>query len=138
MRYCRVLRRYFNRTDQYHPSCSNLFIALTRSKKRVSQNTVLFGLARFLAMYRSVTNDDCRSVKVDAYKVRKIGTSLFLGKNCAVQQVRKAGTWFSQSTFSALYFDMSPTSIWTSYSLALCSGGNSRGLMTHEFFWPLV
>ena len=38
-----------------------------------------------------------------AIKVRKIANSLLFRRSCAIQQVLKAGTWSSHSTFVALY-----------------------------------
>ena len=41
-------------------------------------------------------------VLVNAHEVWKIGTFL-VRKNCAVQQMLKAGVWSSQATFLAFY-----------------------------------
>ena len=100
----RALRRYLSRTKQYHPACANLLVSMTKRKKRVSQNTVLFWIRLFISHSdRCATDDNCRSIKVNAQEVWKVDTSLHFGRNCAVQQVLKVGTWFSQMMISAFY-----------------------------------
>ena len=51
----------------------------------------------------SVSEEDCRSLRVRAHEVRKVATSLLFKRNCAVHQALKAGTWSAQSTFSSFY-----------------------------------
>ena len=52
--------------------------------------------------YGSASDEVCRSVR-PRHKVRKIATLLLFRRNCTVQQILKAGTSSSQSTFSVFY-----------------------------------
>ena len=38
----RVLKKYLGGMEQYCPACANLFISVTKKKKWVSPNTILF------------------------------------------------------------------------------------------------
>ena len=68
------------------------------------KKTFSFGLNWSSATRLSPSDEDCRSVRVKAHEVRKISMSLLFKRNCAIQQVLKAGTWSSQCTFSGFYF----------------------------------
>ena len=71
----------------------------------MSRNTILFWIRLSISqIYGSASEEVCRSVRIKAHEVSKIATNLLLRKNCAVQQILKAGIWFSQSIFLAFYF----------------------------------
>ena len=100
----RVLRSHLSRTDPYCPSCASLFVSVAKRKTWLSQNTISFRIKSIIIHgYDSVTDDDCRLVKVNVHEVWKIVTSLLFGRNSTVQHVLNAGTWPSQTTFSAFY-----------------------------------
>ena len=100
----RALRKYLSRTEQYRPGIEYLFISMGGRKKRVSCNTISFWLRSVISMaHIFALEEDCRSLRVRAYEVRKVATSLLFKRNCMVHQVLKVGTWSAQSTFSAFY-----------------------------------
>ena len=100
----RALRKCLSWTEQFHPWIEGLFVSTGHVKKRVTCNTISFQLRSVISMARASTSEeDCRSLRVRAYEVRKVATSLLFKRNCAVHQVLKAETWSSQSTFSAFY-----------------------------------
>ena len=95
----RALQKYLSRTEQYRPGIEGFFVSTGRWKKRVSRNTIsIISLA-----HASTSEEDCCSLRVRAPEVRNVATSLLFKRNCDVHQVLKAGTWSSQSTFSAFY-----------------------------------
>ena len=83
-------------------------------KKRVSHNTISFWLRSVISFaYSSVSKEDCCYLRVRAREVRKVVTSLFFRRNCAVHQVLKARIWSAQSTFSSFYLgDITHSHLW--------------------------
>ena len=88
---------------------------------RICSSWILFRIKVVIGYtYGSATDNNCIAVKIKAYKVCKTstGTSFLFKWSCAVQRVLKAGTWLSQTTFSAFYLrDM-------------------RQVYGHLFYWP--
>ena len=100
----RALQKYFSQTEQYRPHNEGLLISTDMRKKRVSRNTISFWVQSVISFaYSSVSEEDCRALRVRAHEVKKVATSLLFKRNCAVHQVLKAGTWSAQSTFSSFY-----------------------------------
>ena len=54
----------------------------------MSRSTISFWIEFIISMMKE---EECRLVRVKAHEVRKIATSLLRGRDCAVQQVLKAG-----------------------------------------------
>ena len=75
----RVPHKYLSQMEQYRPGIEGLFIATGMLKKRVSRSTI--------------SEEDCRSLKVRAHEVGKVATALLFKRNCTVHQVLKVGTW---------------------------------------------
>ena len=108
----RAFKRYFSRTEHLRPAFSAPFVSTTKRKKRVSYNTIPLLIRSVIShAYKSVTNEDYRTVKVKVHEVWKINISLLFLKNCAIQQVLKAGTWSLQTTFQPSTYKMSPTGL---------------------------
>ena len=85
-------------------------------KKRVSQQTIAFCLLSVISQaYSLASAEECRDLWVRAHEVRKVETSLFFRRNCAVHQVLKAGTWSSQSTFPFYLRDVTQRHVDTFY-----------------------
>ena len=83
---------------------SPVSISTFQRKKRVSYNTHSFWLRSVINhAYTSASDEDCRARWVKAHEVWRIATSLLFRRNYAVHQVLKAGTWWSQSTFTSFY-----------------------------------
>ena len=100
----RALCKYLTWTEQYRPGIEGLFISTGMCKKRLSWNTISFWLCSAILLARaSASEEDCRSLRVRVYKVRKVATSLLFKRSCVVRQVRKVETWSAQSTFSSFY-----------------------------------
>ena len=75
----------------------------------VTQSTILSWISIVISLaYQSATDEDCRAVMVKALEVQKISTSLLFRKNCAVQQVLKAGMWALQTSSSDFHLRCHP------------------------------
>ena len=95
----RALRKYLSRTEQHHPACAELFISAIRRKEQVSESTIMFWIS--CHSHGSTTVEECGLVKVKAYRVMKIGTSLLFRRNCAVPSLYLRGaTHRYMATFS--------------------------------------
>ena len=71
--------RYFSRAEQSWPECVSQSVLTTKRKKGVCRNTILLGIRLVIShAYLSVTNKDCRAVKVKTHKVWKIRSFTYL------------------------------------------------------------
>ena len=73
----RALHKYLTWTGQYRPGIEGLFVSTGWLKKQVSHNTVSFSLRPVITLaHASASEEDCRSLRVRAHKVRKVAISL--------------------------------------------------------------
>ena len=99
--------KYLTRTEQYRPGIEGLFVLTCQIKQQVSRSTVLSLLRLVITLvHLFALEEDWRSLRVRASKVRKVAMSLLFKRNCVVHQVLKAGTWSAQSTLSSYLGDV--------------------------------
>ena len=116
----RALRKSLSQMEQYHPGFEGFFVLTGRRKKRVSHDTISFWLHSVITLaHASALEEDCRSLRVTAHKVRKVLTSLLFKRNCAVHQILKVVTWSAQFTFSAFYLRDVTHRPWIHFPLGL-------------------
>ena len=79
--YC-DLRKYLSWTEHCPAGFSSLFISVTKRKKQVSHDTILFWIRLVIChAYESASYYECRLVRVMAHGVRKIAISLLFRRN---------------------------------------------------------
>ena len=99
----RACKRYLEMRQELRSDSRHLFISATGARGTVSKNTVSGWLRQVITWaYRSSGRGDAIP-RVRAHEVRGVGSSLLFGKNMAVEQVLRAGTWKRQSTFTRFY-----------------------------------
>ena len=74
----RALKKDLSRMEQYHPDIKGgLFISTGVRKERVSRNTISFWLQSVISFAcSSASEEDCCALRVRAYEVKKVATSL--------------------------------------------------------------
>ena len=71
----RAIRKYLAWKEQYHPACTAFLSQMTKRKKQVSRKIISFWITSVINhAYGSVTDEDCRVVKVKVHEVWKIST----------------------------------------------------------------
>ena len=122
--------------EQYHPWFSNLFVSVAKRKKQVSQNNILFR-RRLVISYSdgSASDEDCRSVRGKAVKVRKIVISLLFRRNLCIPASTEGGdvvVVVSEHFLSLLPLRYHPQAY--GYIFQKPCGGGSRGQVAHYLF----
>ena len=97
-----AIKCYFFMMNQYRPACRNF----SSQHGRSVWQKILFPFCCSLSYteaYRMTSDTIYIAVKAGVHKARRIGASMLFQKNFAVQQVTRAGTWASQTTFISFY-----------------------------------
>ena len=116
----RMLRKLLSGTEEYHLVGLNCSSQWVRGRNGYPGTTFHFWIRLVINhAYRSANITDYTAVKVNAHEVWKTGTTFLFRKNCAVQQVLRAGMYPSRRPSLLPVLEMSPTCIWTSFPSAL-------------------
>ena len=97
----RAVRRYVDRTAAHRPRCERLFVTAGHSK--MSETTVSFWLRKTISRAYKLSGTEQPVPASRARKTHGIAPSLLFKKNFAVDQVLKAGTWRTHTTFTCHY-----------------------------------
>ena len=100
----RAVREYLRRTRDCRPACSRLLVTVSDPRRAVHPHTLSKWICQVIRRaYASVSEEECRLVKVKAHEVRAIATSLLFQKVRNLDLVLKAGTWKCMTTFASFY-----------------------------------
>ena len=99
----RAVKVYLDRTASHRPRCERLFVTAGRSKKEIAKTTVSFWLRKTISRAYELSGTSLPVPAPRALKTRGIAPSILFRKNFAVDQVLKAGTWRSHTTFTRHY-----------------------------------
>ena len=98
-----AVRRYLDRTAAHRLRCEWLFVTAGRSKEGMSKTTVSFWLRKTISRAYELSGTEQPVPAPRARETRGIALSVLFKKNFAGDQVLKAGTWRSHTTFTRHY-----------------------------------
>ena len=97
-----AVKVYLDRTAPHRPRCERFFVTAGRSKK-IAKTTVSFWLRKTILRAYELSGTVLPVPAPRARETRGIAPSILFRKNFAVDQVLKAGTWRSHTTFMRYY-----------------------------------
>ncbi|MPC60384.1 hypothetical protein E2C01_054428 [Portunus trituberculatus] len=100
----RAVCEYLHRTRDCRPACSKLLVTVSDPRRPVHPHTLSKWICQVIQrVYVNVSGEESRLLKVNAYEVRVIATSVLFRKVKSLDLVLKAGTWKSMTTFASFY-----------------------------------
>ncbi len=96
----RALLAYEKVASQRVPNRSQFFISTRADKRLVTKNTISAWVVKLIrAAYTSASSEDCRLSSTSVHEVRAIAASLAYQATYALNDVLKAATWATPTTF---------------------------------------
>ena len=100
----RALRIYYRRTADRRTEKSRLFIPVLGTREAVSKNTISAWITSVVRRAYLHQHGELQALhRVTAHEVRAIATSWHFHHTMSLQNVMKAASWRSHSTFSSFY-----------------------------------
>ena len=101
----RALRYYLDRTKQLRGDTTQLFISLTnKSSRNICKNTLASWVkTTILNAYKDLPPESSAALQVSSHEIRALATSTAFYGNAAMEDIRQAGRWKSQTTFTSFY-----------------------------------
>ena len=96
----RALQQYHQIAKEKAPNRPQFFISTRGNKRAVTKNTISAWVVKLIrSAYSSASSEDCRLSQTSVHEVRAIATSLAYQATYALDDVLKAATWATPTTF---------------------------------------
>ena len=97
----RALQYYLRATKHVVNRPSSLFVSPSNQSRAISKNAISFFLRETISGTGALCEGEGQTLR--AHSIRGVSTSLAFRRNWSLQQVLKAATWKSNSTFASFY-----------------------------------